>query len=295
MQLAFTLKHNDWPYIERRGGIELLTHLRGAPARVEFRRAAITRAHETFSSGEAENLSEAALGGLGLIVVQRALLAAEDLGGLLHAFLGDDPWRRLRATTIPDIDSAYEWALASPEALFSKTFCLADDRVLREEGVDEAAIRPLLNLRQREVRRWVRMLESAASLWSTLHGVAKATMHGFPVFAGTYVFEPPGAGEVGTGLRASPFGRCAIAAASREHGQEVRTDRLPVRLDREGVAMWARLGKIAASLAGDVCAQQAESRMRGYAATIPLRFISRLNAEDRTLIEGLTSDVNEGP
>src|SRR4051794_10106957 len=100
----------------------------------------------------------------------------------------------------------------------------------QRRGVDEAAIRPLLNLRQREVKRWVRMLESAASLWSTLHGVAKATMHGFPVFAGTYVFEPPGGGEVGAGLRASPFGRSAIAAASREQGQEVRTDRLPVRL-----------------------------------------------------------------
>jgi hypothetical protein len=294
MQLAFTLKHNDWPYIERRGGIELLTHLRGAPARVAFRRAAITRALDTFSSGEAAGLPEPELGGLGLIVVQRALLAAEDLGGLLHAFHGDDPWGRLRATTIPDIDSAYEWALANPEALFSEAFCLADDRVLRKEGLDDVAIHPLLNLRQREVKRWVRMLESAASLWSTLHGVAKATMHGFPVFAGTYVFESPGGGQVGAGLRASPFGRCAIAASSIEHGQEVRTDRLPVRLDREGVAMWARWGKVAASLAGDVCAQQAESRMRGYAGTIPLRFPARLNAEERRLVEGLTSEANEG-
>jgi hypothetical protein len=129
------------------------------------------------------------------------------------------------------------------------------------------------------------MLENSASLWHTLHGVAKATMHGFPVFAGAYVFEPPGAGEVGAGLRPSPFGRCAIAAGSRERGREVRTDRLPVRLDMEGVATWARWGKVAARLAADLCANQAESRMRGYAATIPLRLVSRLSADAREQIE----------
>jgi hypothetical protein len=100
MKLAFTIKHHDWDYIERRGGIELLTHLRGAATRVAFRRAAIDRAYVQFAAAEAAGRPDAEVGGLGLVVVQRALLAAEDLGGLLHAFRGDDPWDRLRRTTI---------------------------------------------------------------------------------------------------------------------------------------------------------------------------------------------------
>jgi hypothetical protein len=285
MQLAFTLKHHDSNYVEHRGGIELLTHLRGAASRVEFRRAAITRAKERFASGEAEERSEAELGGLGLIVIQRALLAAEDLGGLLHAFRGDDPWQRLRKTSIPDLDAAYDWAVATPEEAFSRAFGLANEGVLREDGLGDEVVAPLLDLRQLEIARWSWMLENAASLWHTLHLVAKATMHGFPVFAGNYVFDPPGAGEVGNGLRRSPFGRCAIAASSRERNYEVRTDRVPVRLDSEGVSTWARWGKVAARLAGELCANQAESRMRSYAAIIPLRFVSRLSSHERALVE----------
>jgi hypothetical protein len=285
MKLAFTIKHHDWEYIERRGGIELLTHLRGGAARVEFRRAAIERAYARFAAAEAEERPEAEIGGLGLVVVQRALLTAEDLGGLLHAFRGDDPWQRLRRTTIPDLDSAYEWALATPDEAFARAFCLADEGVLREERLPDSVARPLLDLRRREIARWSNMLDNAASLWHTLHGVAKATMHGFPVFAGIYVFDRPGGGEVGAGLRPSPFGRCAIAAGSRERDREVRTERLPVRLDNEGVATWSRWGKQAARLVGDLCANQVESRMRGYAATIPLRFVSRLGAEDRARVE----------
>lgn len=290
MQLAFTVKHHDWEYIEQRGGIELLTHLRGAATRVEFRRSSIERAYARFATADAEERSEAEVGGLGLVVVQRALLAAEDLGGLLHAFRGDDPWQRLRKTTIPDLDAGYDWALARPEEAFAEAFCLADEHILREEGLTNRVIGPLMDLRGREITRWSRMLGNAANLWHTLHGVAKATMHGFPVFAGTYVFDPPGAGEVGAGLRPSPFGRCAIAASSRERDREVRTDRLPVRLDQQGVATWARWGKVAARLAGELSANQAESRMGGYAATIPLRFISRLSPDERSLVEAALTE-----
>lgn len=51
------------------------------------------------------------VGGLGSLVLQRALLAAEDLGALVHDLLAPDPWHQLRATRIPDIDKAYRDAL----------------------------------------------------------------------------------------------------------------------------------------------------------------------------------------
>jgi hypothetical protein len=89
VKVGFTLTNIDASYVEKRGGVELFAHLGGAPARVEYRRRAIQRALGAIrgSRGRGETGS-CEVGGFGLIVLQRALLAAEDLGGLLYALWG---------------------------------------------------------------------------------------------------------------------------------------------------------------------------------------------------------------
>jgi hypothetical protein len=77
MQIFGTLRHHDHDYVERRGGFELLTHLRRAPARVKYRREAIERAYSRFQRAEAEQRPEPECCGPGLLVLQRAVLAAE--------------------------------------------------------------------------------------------------------------------------------------------------------------------------------------------------------------------------
>src|SRR5437879_28349 len=101
MKMALVVVHHDHAYVERRGGWEFWVHTRGAPARVEYRRQAIARAHDLYGAHE-EGKPEPEVGGLGLLVLQRALLAVEDLGGMLHALAGPGPetWERLRRANI---------------------------------------------------------------------------------------------------------------------------------------------------------------------------------------------------
>jgi hypothetical protein len=80
---------------------------------MEYRRLAIQRAYDRFAAAEDNGLDDSQLGGLGLIVLQRALLAVEDLGGVLHSFAGSDPWIRLRSAKISDITAAFDRVLAS--------------------------------------------------------------------------------------------------------------------------------------------------------------------------------------
>jgi hypothetical protein len=113
--------------------------------------------------------------------MQRALLAAEDLGGLIHAFRSRDPWTALRATTIDRIDEAFMWAGGQRKEALVKLFVLADRQLLEAGGYADRDIEILLRARDRVIQRWARMLSTAGSLWLSLRAAAKVTMHGFPM------------------------------------------------------------------------------------------------------------------
>lgn len=292
---ALSLRNPSW--VERQGGVDLLTHLRGAADRAEYRRTGIARAFDRFLAAERNGEPEPSTGGLGLLVMQRALLAAEDLGGVLHAFREKDPWTELRATTIARIDEAFEWAVVQPVEALPKVFLIADRNTLEEEGLGEGDIEILMRLHERTIQRWDRMLETSGSLWLSIRDVAKATMHGFPIWAGDFVFTPPGAGQLSEGLPDSPYGRCALLVTSTEHktgsSTEVRTHRSPVRLDQEAVARYAREGKVAARLYAEICDAHAQSRMLGYAAGIPFLLARNVSASDRERLAELSQERRE--
>lgn len=285
MKAGITLKHHDWSYVERRGGPELLTHLRGGQVRSEFRRACIERAYQHFVPAELRKGGESETGGLALIVVQRALIAAEDLGGLFHCLRSRHPWAALRGAAISDLDAAYEWVAAGGAEVARDVFLLPEEQVLRAEGHKDEVVNALLQLRHRSETRWLRMSETAATLWLSLRDVAKATMHGFPVCAGEHLFEPPGGGELADGLERSPYGRAALVVNSFElatqDGVEVRTERKPVRLDRVAVTSYRSAGKVAARLYGELCEAHAGTQMSGHASHVPCRSARTLSLRDQ--------------
>jgi hypothetical protein len=90
MQLALKIAHHDHSYVERRGGHVLYSYMRQASARGAYRRAALERAFARWLEVSGGDQRLPSLSGLGLIVMQRAVLAAEDLGRLLVA-LDDTP------------------------------------------------------------------------------------------------------------------------------------------------------------------------------------------------------------
>jgi hypothetical protein len=289
--LAITIEHHDAAYVDRRGGFALLSHLRGAPARVEHRRASIQRAFDAFDAAEQVGKADAEIGGLGLLVLQRALLATEDLGGLLYAFAGSDPWQRLRTAKIPELDAAYLRATEDLEGTLHDAFRLVSDDYI--DGLSDPEEQGVLRqLRVRTVTRWAGMLSRSAWLWSSCRNVAKATMHGFPIVAGSHLEGPPRAGELADDVR-PPGRRYAVAVTSTASGTQVTTDRTIIGLSRKDVLGYHRNGRTAARLMGELCEMHGQTIMSGHGAMMPLRSVPHLDRRSQAIAQRLLDRTKE--
>ena len=298
MKMGMSLKHHDWAYVERRGGPELLTHLRAGDTRAEHRRVALTRAYGRFQRAIENGRPDPEVGGHGLLVLQQAMLVAEDLGGLLHAFGQPDPWTALRSTSIPTLDAAYERARTDPDAVLIESFRLSTERQLGEEGLSHEQLGALTRLRGATVARWRGMLDGVADLWVQGREIAKATMHGFPVVAGSLILGPPPAGELAElvqGMMAGvPEQRFAVAMPTTLHGKTLNTELQPIPLGNEAVRFYRGRGNTATRLYEELCDAQAGSIMSGHGAVISFRMLDVLTANERAAIEPLRPGSNAG-
>jgi hypothetical protein len=285
MQAVIAVTHHDHEYVEKRGGWELYTHLRAAPSRVRARREAIDRAARLYERAlQDEGASDAERNGRGLIVLQRTLLALEDLGGLLHAFAGPQPWERLRSAMYDEIDAAFEAAAADPDQVIAR-LGLADREMLTAEGLTEEQTEATWRLREITARRWRGGLRTSAARWLSQRVVAKATMHGFPIVSGPHVVGPPAAGELVEDIRLPKTTQFVMALVSKARPQEIQTERWIVELDEREVQAIRRDGRAAARLYGELCEMQEQTIEMGYAGSVPLRPKRWLNSADQLLVE----------
>lgn len=279
VKFGFALKHHDHAYVERRGGFQLLTYMRGAQGRADYRRDALDRALAAFDERTGTEACAA-----GLVVLQRALLCAEDLGRLLYAVAGPEPWTRLRSAKLGDIDGTFATATKDSGQFRRTAFCLLTDAQMDEEGwatADRVAFQRLCTFVD---DRRARMLATVAGLWLRHSRVAKATMHGLPILAGRHVTDPPGAGNIGAEIL-DPGVPWAVVLSTRAHGTAVHTELHTLHMDRASVATLHREGKVATRLFRDLCEVQAGSIMGGYAMIVPTALTTRLSVEDRGRIE----------
>jgi hypothetical protein len=289
MKVALTLPPHDPEFLDRRGGIELMSHLRAAPHRAEFRQTTIRSAHDRFAAAELDGHSDSEIGGLGLIVLQRALLAAEDLGGLLHALDGDDPWTRLRTTTIADVRRVFEAVAADTTRALTDLCRLATEQELRDTGLDATDVALLCAVRVRIARRWLKMLKSTAVLWSRAE-VAKATMHGFPFVSGHELVGPPPAGVLARDIELPKHTRFALALISTSRQtNHVHTAQAPVLLGRQAVARYREDGQTAAQIYRELAEMRTTTTERGVRALIPWGVIHDLGDADRTQLERIST------
>lgn len=287
MKFGFVLKHHDFAYVERRGGLLLLTYMRGAPGRADYRGEALDRALAAFDERTATEACAA-----GLVVLQRALLCAEDLGRLLHALGGPEPWARLRAASLADIDEAFASVTADDGQVRQTAFCLPTRAQVKAEGWDSADQAAFLRLCSLVDARRTRMLASVAGLWSRHSRVAKATMHGLPVLAGEHMIEPPGAGRIGAEV-VDPGVPFAVVLSTRASGAKINTSLQTLNMDRPSVASWHREGKVATRLFRDICDVQAASIMGGYGVIVPTELVRCLSADDRNRVERIVGSGGE--
>jgi len=284
MQMALCGRHHDHGYVENHGGWPFYSYLRDAGSRGEFREGAIERSWAAYRRAAAGATPSAELGGLGLIVLQRGLLAAEDLGRLLHAVAAKEPWIALRQARIDDLNEAYTAAAEDSETALRR-LGLIDSAAFADLGLSKIAAAAALRLREITAREWSAQLTQSAGLWLTHWPLARATMHGFPIIAGELIVGPPGAGELGEGLRppeARPF---AVAMTSTVKGNHVETDRHIVHLDRRAVGEVRELGRSAAGLCGRLGALKAQAISVAEDGALPLDLASRLTNRERRVLK----------
>jgi len=287
MQLAIKLAHHDHAYVERRGGWVLYSYMRQAPHRSRYRRHAIERAFRLYRSSLSTGEAGAVQGGLGLMVVQRAYLAAEDLARLLVALDEKPSWSRLTEAKLPDLDDVFS-RVQNDRARTLRPFILPRHRSeLEQEGFDALTCDGLMRLAELNSYRWLEQLDTVTRFWSRYRPIAKATMHGFPMIAGSVITGPPPAGALTDGLRVPAKAPWALALLSEADHQnyQVHTVRTPIELDESKAASALRAGKMAADLAATVSAAQVASIDGGYARTVPLDMTHRLPEELSAAVE----------
>lgn len=280
MQMALRARHHDHDYVASHGGWPFYSYLRTASSRAEFRVGAVERSWTAYRQAATRSTPSAELGGLGLIVLQRALLGAEDLGRLLHAVASEDPWIALRRAKIDALSETFTAAAEDGESFLGR-LGLIDPAALTDLDLPNAAHAAALRLRAVTAREWSTQLVRSAGLWLTHWPLARATMHGFPILAGELIVNPPGSGELGENLRPPHVHPFAVAVTSTVKSRHVETDRHIVHLDRRAVGEVRQLGRGAAELCGRLGALKAQAISIAEDGALPLDLASRLSGDER--------------
>ena len=230
---------------------------------------------------------------LGLIVLQRAALAVDDLAVLLHALALDDPeaaanpasdagaeiWTRMVSMTIPDDITLFRTIAEARIRRFVRFAC-RPTRASRE-SLPPAAEAAARRLRDRTARRWGLMLVRVAQFWLTYGVAAKATIPRVRrLLAGRQFTEPPGAGVLGKHVR-PPDDPFVVMVNSDVEGTNVRTPQLVLAMPLHRVRDFRRHGSTAVKFAAELCATLAEGIDNGYGYGIPPLLAGRLSEADR--------------
>ena len=227
MRIRLHTQGADIDYVEERLGRELYSHFRGLARVAAFRIHAVARAHDLYEEASQDALPESEVAGRGLLVLQRAMLCAEDLGSVLWALAGDvqGNWLRLTSYRPDDLDGIYRGLLDGGLNIVDLWSMPTDAAIAEREGRSDsqrAAVRRFRGLVTTEIRE---RLEPAAAFWLGLRVGVKATMHGFSVLASEHLIAPPGAGVLGEQFdlnRPRPFAASLVSTVD-DAKREVET------------------------------------------------------------------------
>jgi hypothetical protein len=213
------------------GGPAFYTHLRGAERIVEFRLRAAGRAHERYEQAQIDGVPEPELAGLGLLVLQRAALAVEDLGGLMYAAKAADPWKALTSYYAYELDELFEAILRRDQEIGEFLLLPSDDELQASPKLNDesrAAARKLRDITLDEARE---LFDFVASFWMAHREVAKTTMHGFGVVAAEHLIAPPGGGELSSHVPLDAPRPFAVVLLSSEDGEKREAETVHHQLD----------------------------------------------------------------
>jgi hypothetical protein len=289
-ELQITVQGADPRRVNVKVGDLLYVHLRAVPANVQSRRGALQRAHRLYCDAHADQ--EGRQGALGLLVLQRAMLSAEDLGALLHALEEPPSFSRLVSYRLDALGSVFARLNRERDAM-PRAFLIPTTEVLgRERGFNEEQRAALGRLRATTLSHLRGQLAEVARFWEILSADAKKTMHGVGFLAGYHALEPPGAGSLSSHLPENlprPFAVSLDTSIDRPNGT-ASTEIGVVDLTPPAVDKIAAAGASACDLTDLLASGYLHSLQTAHAFALPSTFLSDLEPDDQSVLSPLYAD-----
>jgi len=292
VQLRVDIRDADPAYVDEKVGTELYVHLRAVPAIVDFRRAALVRATALHAAADDDECRQ---GALALLVLQRAMLAVEDLGGLLYALEEPPSFERLVSYSLDDLSALFARLFADP-TLTPALFGLATaDAIAAEPGLDDEQRQALRLLSAITLMRVDAQLATMRPFWDLLLDDAKKTMHGLAFVAGRHAVEPPGAGMISRALPSRPARPFAVPLTTRvDHiSRHVNTAVGTIALTPEDVAGFVAAGEAALDATEVLVGGRLHGLQTNHAYTVPKTYLDQLAPPQREVLAGLFGDSAE--
>ena len=184
----------DPGYVEQKLGREFYSQLAGMSAVADSRRAAVLRAFSLYKKSVSSESPEPEITGLGLLVLQRTLLACEDLGALIHGLVGKPHWLRFTSYRLGDLDQTFVKARDGQVDVAKLWSMPTDESIADEPGRTDEQRRALRRLREVSIEALEQELRTVAEFWMSHRESIKNVMHGFSLVPAVHLIEPPGAG-----------------------------------------------------------------------------------------------------
>lgn len=275
------------------GGAALYAHLRAVPSITDFRRSAIRRAEKLYDVRLAAAAREEEISGLGLLVLQRAMFALEDLGALLHAFTDPPSWSGLVSYNLDALSGTFDALFAGGDEAIARAYLLPPDEALENEpGMTAQQTEAIRALRDEALRQARERLERVAELWRMFHRHAKKTVHGLGFLAGTTVVEPPGAGRIGD-LLGEPEERpfvVSLETTVSDTTEHVNTELQAIVVDRNNVGVFVDAGLAACDASDFFASGRLHGLETNHAFTVPIGVIDDLPDEVAAVLRELFND-----
>ncbi len=285
-ELKFEIKDADPAYVEEKVGAELYVHLRAVPTIVDFRRTALERAYGRYQA--CDSFHEGRLGALGLLVLQRSMLAVEDLGGLLFA-LEKPSFERLVSYELPDIGATFARLFSDASATPDLYRLVTADAVDAEPGLDDGQRRAMKRLAAITQTRIDAELATVERFWRAAHDEAKKTMHAVAFLEGRYAVEEPGAGMISRLVARDQRRPFALPLTTRvDHaGRHVNTEVGALPLTAEAVRGFRDAGLAACTATELLASGRLHGLETNHAYTLPLAYLDHLAPDDREALAPL--------
>lgn len=273
----------DAAYVEEKLGRELYSQLGAMPRIAEFRDAAVERAAVLYADATARSTPEPEITGLGLLVLQRTLLACEDFGALVYSLADEPHWLRFTSYRPDDLDEMFAM-LRDRRADVRDLWAMPSDAAIAEEpGWTDLECRASRRLREVTAAALEEQVDMVSDFWIGHRRSIKNVMHGFSLVPACFLLDPPGAGVLSKQVDLDQERPFAASLVSELNDRERLVETTTYTLDLTGAGI-AEVRWIASTACG-LLARLADARRfavqshHGY--VLGDEFADRLGADDR--------------